>query len=149
MAKILVFRRSTLIMFGIMFVALVLGSLYVSKYFSSDRPASAQATTSQYHIAVVEFESKTSEGKPYEVYRFDPGTLYVQHGQQVTLTFHGVHGSQHPFVIEGYNIQGMINKGESKSVTFTADRKGTYRIICTAHTEHSNHVPMIAYLDVN
>jgi len=148
MAKIFVFRRSTLVLFGVLFVAVILGSLYIKSYFS-DEPVSAAASTSQYHIAIVEYEGKTPDGKEYEVYRFDPGTLYVQHGQQVTLTFHGVHGLHHPFVIEGYNIQGTVSKGESKSVSFTADREGTFRIICTAHDEHSNHVPMIGYLVVD
>lgn len=145
MAKVLVVRRSTIILFGILFIAVILGSLYIRAQFA-DAPASAAARTAQYHIAVVEFEGTTPDGKKYDVYRFDPGTIYVQHGQQVTLTFHGVHGTQHPFIIEGYNIQGTVDKGKSQSVTFTADREGTFRIICTAHNEP---VPMIGYLIVD
>jgi len=145
MTRVYVFRRSTLALIGAMIVVVILGFLYL-KTVLADKPASAAVTTSEYHIAIVEYEGRTADGKTYDVYRFDPGTLYVQHGQQVTLTFHGVHGTQHPFYIEGYNIQGTVGRGESKSVTFTADREGTFRIVCTAHNDP---VPMIAYLVVD
>lgn len=148
MARVFVLRRSTLILFGALFAVVLITAFYISSV-NSDTPASAAASTAEYHIAVIEFEGKTKQGQEYEIYRFDPGTIYVQHGQQVTLNFHGVHGAQHPFIIEGYNIQDTVKKGETTSVQFTADRKGTFRIICIAHDEHTSHVPMIGYLVVN
>jgi len=147
MAKIFVLRRSTLILVGILFVAAVVGTFYVRSLFN-DEAVPAAATTAEYHIAIVEYEGATKDGKDYEVYRFDPGTIYVQHGQRVTLTFHGLHGAHHPIVIEGYNIQDHVSKGEATSVTFTANKKGTFRIICETHGEHSSLVPMVGYLVV-
>ncbi len=148
MAQIFVLRRSTMLLFGILLVAIVLGTLFIRTYFANET-AMATKQTAEYHVAVVEYESATKEGKKYDVYRFDPGTIYAKQGQQVTLKFHGVHGAEHPFVIEGYNIQDVIRKGETKSVTFHADKPGTFRIICTTHNEHTNHVPMIGYLIVD
>lgn len=148
MARIFVLRRSSLILIGALAVVAIIGMFYVQSLFANTT-AMATSQTAEYHIAIVEFEAKTADGREYDVYRFDPGTIYVQHGQQVTLTFHGVHGSHHPIEIEGYNIRNAVAKGESTSISFTADQKGTFRIICSTHSGHDSSVPMIGYLVVN
>ena len=147
MTKIFVLRRSTLILVGILLVAAVIGTFYVRSLLG-DEAVPVAATTAEYHIAIVEYEGSTKDGKAYEIYRFDPGTIYVQHGQRVTLTFHGLHGAHHSIIIDGYNIQDHVSKGEATSVTFTANKKGTFRILCETHDETSNLVPMVGYLVV-
>ncbi|WP_261178385.1 hypothetical protein [Anaerobacillus sp. CMMVII] len=39
------------------------------------------------HIITTEFESETEDGKEIEVYRWDPGTIFVPKGKDVTLSF--------------------------------------------------------------
>ncbi|TXK81037.1 hypothetical protein FU659_17095 [Paenibacillus sp. N3.4] len=100
------------------------------------------------HMVVGEFTSKTKDGKTIEAYRFDPGTIVVQKGEPIKLIIYGVNGDSHPFLIEGLNLSGEIKKGKEAVVNFTANQKGTYRIICMAHADISHGGPMIGYIVV-
>ncbi len=68
-----------------------------------------------------------------ETYRFDPSTLVVNQGDIVTLEIVGINGAEHPFVIEGYKVNGAIKRGQVTRVTFTADKAGIFRITCGKH----------------
>ncbi|MCM3595736.1 cupredoxin domain-containing protein [Metabacillus idriensis] len=96
-----------------------------------------------------EFKSKTDDGKEIEAYRWDPGTIYVPEGKQVTLTIHGVNGSEHPFRIEGTDITGTVKKGTKTVIPLKFDKEGIYRLICDTHSHHGQGVPMIAYIVVD
>lgn len=101
-----------------------------------------------YHMAVVEHTGKTADGKHLEVYRWDPGTLFVNKGETVRLKILGINGSSHPFVIEGTDIRGIVRQGEETEVTFRADKEGIYRLICHTHLDAAHHGPMIGYIVV-
>lgn len=116
---------------------------------STDAPASGSPQSEQvFHLVTGEFKTTTDSGEELEVYRFDPGTLYIRKGQPVQLNITGVNGKSHPFVIEGLNITGEIQKGKITTVRFTADQPGTYHIVCLTHTRLQNGGPMIGYLVV-
>jgi plastocyanin len=100
------------------------------------------------HIITTEFESETEDGKEIEVYRWDPGTVFVPKGKEVTLSFYGVKGKEHPFYIEGTDVKGNVKKGEETRVKVRFDKKGIYRIVCTAHETIEQNGPMIAYIVV-
>ncbi len=68
-----------------------------------------------------------------ETYRFEPGTSIVNQGDVVTLEIVGINGEEHPFTIEGYNLSGVVKRGQITRVTFTADKAGIFRITCGAH----------------
>ncbi len=68
-----------------------------------------------------------------ETYRFEPGTIVVNQGDVVTLEIVGINGEEHPFTIEGYNLSGVVKRGQITRVTFTADKAGIFRITCGAH----------------
>lgn len=68
-----------------------------------------------------------------ETYRFEPGTIVVNQGDVVTLEIVGINGKEHPFTIEGYNLSGVVKRGQITRVTFTADKAGIFRITCGAH----------------
>ncbi|QOY35640.1 hypothetical protein AWH56_023705 [Anaerobacillus isosaccharinicus] len=88
------------------------------------------------NIITTEFESETEDGKEIEVYRWDPGTVFVPKGKE------------HPFYIEGTDISGKVKKGEETRVKVRFDKKGIYRIVCTAHETIEQNGPMIAYIVV-
>lgn len=100
------------------------------------------------HIITTEFESETEDGREIEVYRWDPGTVFVPKGKEVTLSFYGVKGKEHPFYIEGTDVSGNVKKGEETRVKVRFDKKGIYRIVCTAHETIEQNGPMIAYIVV-
>lgn len=112
------------------------------------QPASVGKSTSNLdiHMATVEFKSKTADGKEIEVYRFDPGTIFVPQGKDVTLRIYGVNGSEHPFFIEGTNIKGVVKKGEETVIPLHFKEKGIYKLICTTHIHAA---PMNAYIVVD
>ena len=68
-----------------------------------------------------------------ETYRFTPGTLVVNEGDTVTLEIAGINGKEHPFHIEGYDVRGVVKRGEITRVTFNADKAGLFKLVCDIH----------------
>ena len=44
--------------------------------------------------------------------------------------------AQHGFAIPAYNVQEVVNRGEPKTVEFTADKAGVFPISCQLHPAH-------------
>jgi nitrosocyanin len=68
-----------------------------------------------------------------------PGTLVVSQGAHVTLKLINNVPSdpnQHGFAIPAYHIAEIVNRGEPKTVEFTADQAGVFPIICQLHPAH-------------
>jgi len=101
------------------------------------------------HMVTGEYKTTTKDGKEIEAYRWDPGTVFVNKGENVKLKILGVNGEHHPFIIEGMNIQGVVKKGEETTVTFHASKEGIYRIICFTHPDAVNNGPMIGYIVID
>ncbi len=66
-------------------------------------------------------------------YRWEPGLVVVNQGDIVTLEIVGINGKEHPFSIDGYDVSGVVKRGEVTRVTFTADKAGIFKIACGAH----------------
>lgn len=101
------------------------------------------------HITTGELNSKTEDGKEIESYFWNPGTVYVPQGKNVTFKIYGVNGSEHSFYIEGTNIKGTVKRGEELSVKTSFEEEGMYRIICLNHGDIKNNGPMIGYIVVD
>ena len=68
-----------------------------------------------------------------------PGTLVVKKGTKVTLKLiNNVKSDpkEHGFAIAAYNIAETVNRGEPKTVEFTADKAGIFPITCHLHPAH-------------
>jgi len=68
-----------------------------------------------------------------------PGTIVVKKGTKVTLKLINNVPSdpnQHGFAIPAYSIAEIVNRGEPKTVEFTADKPGVFPIICQLHPAH-------------
>jgi nitrosocyanin len=68
-----------------------------------------------------------------------PGTIVVKKGTKVTLKLiNNVKSepNQHGFAIPDYKIAEVVNRGEPKEVTFTADKAGVFPISCQLHPAH-------------
>lgn len=101
------------------------------------------------HMVTAEFKATTKNGKQMEAYRWDPGTIFLDTGEQVKLFISGINGEEHPFYIEGTDIKGTVKKGEETMVSLQFEEEGTYRLICELHGDRESNGPMIAYIVVD
>jgi plastocyanin len=78
---------------------------------------------------------KPDEKGRWEVstYRWDPGTVVVNQGERVTLEIVGINGNQHSIAIPGYDVKGMVRRGEVARISFLADKPGLFKIVCASH----------------
>ncbi|MFF2091734.1 cupredoxin domain-containing protein [Paenibacillus sp. NPDC058174] len=132
------------------FVALIL--ILAMAFWSWDRSKAASGSSPEprpIELVTVEFKTTGKDGKEQEVYRWDPGTIIVQKGESIELRINGFQGNSHPFVIEGLGVKGEVKKGQTTVVRFTADREGTYPIICLSHTDMRHNGPMVGYIVVD
>jgi heme/copper-type cytochrome/quinol oxidase subunit 2 len=111
--------------------------------------SSAAAKKFSIHMVTGEFKSTTDDGKEFEAYRWDPGTIYVPQNEPVKLSILGVNGKEHPFYIEGTNIKGTVKKGIETVMNVRFKKEGVYRLICTAHHDIKHNGPMVAYIVVD
>src|SRR5205823_846601 len=68
-----------------------------------------------------------------------PGTIVVKKGTKLTLKLINnvkAEPNQHGFAIADYKIAEVVNRGEPKEVTFTADKAGVFPITCQLHPAH-------------
>ena len=68
-----------------------------------------------------------------------PSTIVAHKGDKVALKLvNNVPSdpSQHGFAIPDYKIAEIVDRGQPKTVEFTADRAGTFPIICQLHPAH-------------
>lgn len=68
-----------------------------------------------------------------EIYRWDPGTIIVNQGDEITLQILGINGKEHVSEIQGYGKQFTVKRGELTTVTFKADQAGVFKIKCNTH----------------
>lgn len=147
----LVIKKKTILAFFVFGLALV--SVWVSSSFFSapDVPVMGQAQKGEVreiHMVTGEFKSTTEDGREIEAYRWDPGTIFVEKGEKVNLIIYGVNGKEHPFFIEGTNIEGVVRKGQETIVPLQFKKEGVYRLICPMHADKDKDGPMIAYIVV-
>jgi plastocyanin len=66
-------------------------------------------------------------------FMFEPSQIVVHQGDQVTLNFVDVQGSEHMITVDGIAPALDIHRGEMKTITFTADKVGTISYWCSMH----------------
>ena len=63
-------------------------------------------------------------------FAFEPATLQVNHGDEVTLHFESLDAA-HGLFIDGYDVDLHAEPGKSANVTFVADREGKFKFRCS------------------
>ncbi|MDD2751831.1 MAG: cupredoxin domain-containing protein [Candidatus Omnitrophica bacterium] len=79
-------------------------------------------------------------------YGFSPDPVVVKKGERVKLEVTS-HDVRHGVYIKEYGINETVDKGEMKDIEFTADKAGTFDIICSVYCG-SGHSGMKAKLIV-
>ena len=70
----------------------------------------------------------------------EPETLTVHKGTTVKLTVENKSPISEGVTIDGYGIQEVIKAGESKTISFVADKAGAFTIWCPLHPKNI-HLP--------
>jgi len=63
-------------------------------------------------------------------FQFDPGTIKVKPGDQVTINLTAMDVA-HGIYLDGYGLELKVDPGETKSFTFIANRRGSFRFRCS------------------
>ncbi|WP_458415123.1 hypothetical protein ACNQFZ_10110 [Schinkia sp. CFF1] len=146
-----VLRKTTLLL--VLTVVVIFAAISVLFLFKPEAVPvfSQQANESIREIDMItaEFHTKTQDGKDMVVQRWDPGTVFLEKGEQVNLYISGINEQDHPFHIEGTDIKGIVKKGETTIVPLQFKEEGTYRLVCDTHAHRDHSIPMIAYIVVD
>lgn len=70
----------------------------------------------------------------------EPETLVVEKGDSVKITINNKSPISEGFSIDEYGIKEVIKAGESKTITFKADKVGAFTIWCQLHPKNI-HLP--------
>ncbi|HLK10490.1 MAG TPA: cupredoxin domain-containing protein [Candidatus Binatia bacterium] len=66
-----------------------------------------------------------------------PGEITVKKGTKVTLKLiNNAPSGEHGFSIPAFNVAEVVQKGEPKTVEFTADKVGIFPFLCQLHPAH-------------
>ena len=71
-------------------------------------------------------------------YLWSAPQFHAKTGDEVTLRFIGLNGSEHPTTIEGYDKSLTLKRGDVTDVSFVADKPGIFRIVCSKHQPTMN-----------
>lgn len=149
-ARIVVVRRWQLLALAVGIGVVAITTLLWERGITAALPADAMPVGERVvHMVTGEFSATMEDGREIEAYRWDPGTIFVNKGENVKLKIYGVNGAHHPFIIEGLDIEGVVTKGKETVVRFHASREGIFRLICTTHPDPASNGPMIAYIIVD
>ena len=99
---------------------------------SAQAPAAPAASTADVNQTLVSVEI---EGSKFWL----PGTVVAKQGQTVRLTLINKVQSdpdQHGFSIPAFNVAEVVKRGETKTVTFKADKAGVFPMVCQLHPAH-------------
>jgi heme/copper-type cytochrome/quinol oxidase subunit 2 len=149
MSKIVFIDRKKMQLYIILAAVIIMAGAYIG--WQQSRPASAPPADEPQviHLVTGEFRGTTDDGKTIESYVWNPGTVFVEKDRPVELRISGINGQTHPFVIEGLDISGEVQKGKTTIVRFTPTKEGIFRIICETHNHPANGGPMVGYLVVD
>ena len=147
MSKVYIIHKRKLYLALALAAAFILALAYL-RWEKAILASGEPAETAVFHLVTGEFSSTGPNGRKIEVYRWDPGHIVVSRGQPVELQITGISGGSHPFVIEGLGVRGIVRKGETTVVRFTAEHAGTYPIICLTHRDLEQNGPMVGYITV-
>ncbi len=102
--------------------------LFVSAIAYGAIPALSAETPKPY-IADPKAKEVTIDMKAHK-YAFDPGDITVYEGQKITLHITAVDAT-HGFKLSEYGISEKLPRGEVTTITFIADKTGTFTFRCS------------------
>lgn len=105
-------------------------SVFVFASWATVQPGVAQDAVHKFTVVNVLFEGSKM---------FVPSVLAVSKGEKVSVTvINNIPGDppNHGFAIPAFEVETVVNRGEKKTVEFTADKAGIFDIRCHLHPAH-------------
>lgn len=140
--------RKSYLLLGLLIILAASAGFLFDRYDAGSPVSTNESENINIQLVTGEFQA-TADGKKLEAYRWDPGTVHVKKGNTVNLSIRGVSGMNHPFIIEGLNIKGEVKQGQTTTVSFKAEKAGTYKLVCLTHTDATRNGPMVGYIVVD
>lgn len=97
---------------------------------------------------IIDYEGEVKEFKmTAKQWDFEPNTITVNQGDTVKLSIESIDVA-HGFAISKYDINTVLNPGQTTNIEFVATTKGTYSFFCSVQCG-SGHSGMKGTLIVN
>lgn len=139
-------QKSNLNPLLIVVILIIVGAVGVMLWLGSNKTgtesASTQVTpttqTQEQKTESEATESATSENAMQQaitveggMFYFKPNEIRVKQGEKVTITFKNA-GGMHDFILEEFDVKSeVIQAGETTTVEFTPDKKGSFEFYCS------------------
>ena len=99
------------------------------------KPMPTPTLTAQQNTQISAGPNKDSTEKTFDMnggnFYFTPNKITVNKGDKVTIVFHD-DGGTHNFMIDEFNVKtATIQGGNTTTVTFTADKTGSFQYYCS------------------
>jgi heme/copper-type cytochrome/quinol oxidase subunit 2 len=79
-------------------------------------------------------------------FAYEPGVVRVNPGDRVTIELTSL-DVVHGLAVDGYDVEAQVDPGQTASISFTADRAGSFRMRCSV-TCGDMHPFMVGKLQV-
>lgn len=130
---------------GVVVLVLVAGVVYLSGNYQSPASPTPVVSSPSPVASEANLQSFEIEGKPFE---FSIKEIRVKEGDRVRITFKNTEG-MHDWVIDEFNARTrQIQAGESETVEFVANKKGTFEYYCSVGNGYHRQQGMIGKLIV-
>lgn len=120
------------IVIGLFLAAAVVGFLFLRK------PQLTPTTTQTSPTPGAGTTSPQTQGEAREItvegdeYAFSPGSITVEAGEKIRLTFKNMGNLAHNFTIDELGVAAKtISGGKSETLEFTAEKSGTFTFYCS------------------
>ena len=126
-------NNKTLVWLGL--IIIIVGGIW---YFGSQKTAPAPAVKTETPVATT---TMATSSQTFTVtgsnFSFDPKNITVHQGDTVTINFISS-GGMHDFKIDEYNVATpKLSSGQTASVTFVADKTGSFQYYCSVGTHRA------------
>jgi nitrosocyanin len=123
-----------------MLVGFALGSLLIGTTHAAEHSFKVVVNAYDTNIPELNVEGVTVKNiRAFNVLN-EPETLTVKKGDSVKITVENKSPISEGFSIDEYGIQEVIKAGETKTITFSADKAGAFTIWCQLHPKNI-HLP--------
>ncbi len=128
-------KSMMMVLVAIAVIVFVIGGFFVARKIKRSM-TSTDTTSSNNSATAVQPASSTSSAISVHggSFYFKPNEIHVKKGDKVNILFTN-DGGAHDFAIDEFNVKSnVINDGASTTVSFVADKAGTFEYYCSVGT---------------
>lgn len=125
-----------------LFASFVVGLLLAGAAQAGEKSKTFKVVVNAYDTTIPELNIEGVTIKNIRAFNVlnEPETIAVHKGDKVKITIENKSPISEGFSIDAYGIQEVIKAGETKTVSFVADKAGAFTIWCQLHPKNV-HLP--------